>query len=92
MRRFYLVLVLAILIQACAGMPFGGVSVSTNTPAPTAQHYTFTDHCTYPNVGPIPAVGYFYPRSNLYRERHGYSDCDVNSHEARTRVSFRSGF
>jgi hypothetical protein len=36
MRRFYLVLVLAILIQACAGMPFGGVSASTNTPAPTA--------------------------------------------------------
>jgi hypothetical protein len=37
MRRFYLVMVLAILIQACAGMPFSeALSPSTSTPAPTA--------------------------------------------------------
>jgi hypothetical protein len=43
MRRLYLVAVLAILIQACAGLPLNGLFPSTNTPVltPTAAA-TFT--------------------------------------------------
>lgn len=36
MRRLYLVMALAILIQACAGLPFNGVRPPTNTPVSTA--------------------------------------------------------
>jgi hypothetical protein len=37
MRKLYLMTVLAVLLQACAGMPFNDVLFpSTNTPAPTA--------------------------------------------------------
>ena len=59
MRRFYLVMVLAIFIQACAGMPFGG---STNTPAPTATAtVTFTPVDTptatiTPTITPSPTI------------------------------------
>jgi hypothetical protein len=43
MRRLYLVMVLAILIQACAGLPLNGLFPSTDTPAPTATAtVTFT--------------------------------------------------
>ena len=44
MRRLYVVMVLAILIQACTGTPFGAVLFPpTNTPAPTATAtVTFT--------------------------------------------------
>jgi hypothetical protein len=37
MRRRYFVMTLAVLVQACTGMPFGGVLFpSANTPVPTA--------------------------------------------------------
>jgi hypothetical protein len=59
MRRFYLMLVLAILIQACAGVPFGA---PTNTPAPTATAtVTFTPMDTptatiTPTITPSPTI------------------------------------
>ena len=53
MRRVYLVMVLAILIQACAGMPFGEVLIPpTGTSAPTATAtVTFT-----PSVTPTATI------------------------------------
>jgi hypothetical protein len=43
MRRLYIVMVLAILIQSCAGLPLNGLFPSTDTPAPTATAtVTFT--------------------------------------------------
>jgi hypothetical protein len=63
MRRFYLVMVLAILIQACAGMPFGeGLFPPTNTPAPIATAtVTFTPTITptatiTPTITPSPTI------------------------------------
>ncbi len=61
MRRFYLMLVLAILIQACAGAPFGG-ALPTDTPAPTATAtVTFTPMDTptatiTPTITPSPTI------------------------------------
>ena len=59
MRRFYLMMVLAILIQACAGAPFGK---PTDTPAPTATAtVTFTPMDTptatiTPTITPSPTI------------------------------------
>lgn len=63
MRRFYLVMALTILIQACAGIPFQGVfSPSTNTPAPAATRtLTLTPIDTQtatitPTITPSPTI------------------------------------
>jgi len=63
MRRFYLVMVSAILIQACAGMPFRNVLFPpTDTPAPTATAtVTFTPMDTptatiTPTITPSPTI------------------------------------
>jgi hypothetical protein len=60
MRRFYLMMVLAILMQACAGTPLG--DAPTNTPAPTATAtVTFTPMDTptatvTPTITPSPTI------------------------------------
>lgn len=53
MRRFFLMMVLAVLMQACAGIPFADVLFpATNTPAPTATAtVTFT-----PTITQTPTV------------------------------------
>jgi hypothetical protein len=63
MRRLYLMTMLAILLQACAGMPFGDILFpSTNTPAPTATAtVTFTPMDTptasiTPTITPSPTI------------------------------------
>jgi hypothetical protein len=63
MRKFYLVMVLSIFIQACAGMPFGdALFPPTNTPAPTATAtVTFTPMDTptatiTPTITPSPTI------------------------------------
>jgi hypothetical protein len=61
MRRLYLVAVLALLIQACAGLPFG-LGQPTDTPVPSATATvtltpadTFTPSVT-PTSSPLPTI------------------------------------
>jgi hypothetical protein len=61
MRRFYIVVVLAILIQACAGLPLG-LGQPTDTPVPTSTVTatmtpmdTFTPSVT-PTSSPLPTI------------------------------------
>ena len=62
MRRVYHVMILAILIQACAGLPFGGALPPTNTPAPIATlpaSFTPMDTPTVtitPTITPSPTI------------------------------------
>jgi hypothetical protein len=62
MRRFFLMIVLVFLIQACAGIPFGGALTPTNTPASTATAtVTFTPTNTptasiTPTITPSPTI------------------------------------